>query len=57
MLLYVLKIVGFMAVTAVAELWARGDCFVALLAVPMLLAMWYATRQRARRRARGSVGA
>lgn len=54
MLLYALKVTGFMAVTAVAELWATGDCLVALLALPMLATMWYATRQRARRRARGS---
>lgn len=54
MMLYALKLTGFMAVTAVAELWASGDCLISLAALPMLLLMWYATRQRARRRARGS---
>lgn len=53
-LIYTLKATGLLAVTAVAELWASGDCLVAMLALPMLLAMWYATRLRARRRALGS---
>jgi hypothetical protein len=43
-----------MAATAVTWLWAKGDCSLAMLAAPMLCMMWYATRQRARRRARGS---
>lgn len=51
-LLYSLKVTGFMAATAVAELWATGDCLLAVLALPMLITMWYATRQYARRRAR-----
>ena len=51
-LLYSLKVTGLMAATAVAELWATGDCLLAVAALPMLLSMWYATRQYARRRAR-----
>lgn len=51
-LLYALKATGFMAATAVAELWATGDCLAALAALPMLITMWYATRLHARRRAR-----
>lgn len=50
-LLYALKVTGLMAVTAVAELWATGDCLVAVAAIPMLLTMWYATRLYAHRRA------
>ena len=52
MFLYVLKGVGASAVIAVTELWATGEWLLAVLAVPMLLTMWYATRQYARRRAR-----
>ena len=51
-MLYVLKGVGAGAVIAVTELWASGDYLLAVLAVPMLLTMWYATRLYARRRAR-----
>lgn len=50
-LLYALKVTGLMAATAVAELWATGDCLLAVLALPMLTTMGYATRQYARRRA------
>lgn len=52
MLLYVLKVLGLAAATAVAELWASGQCALAVAALPMLLTMWYATRLYARRRAR-----
>lgn len=53
--LYVLKGLGLVAATAVAELWAHGDLRgpLVLLAIIMLVSMWYATRLRARRRARG----
>ncbi len=50
-LIYALKITGLMAATAVAELWASGDCLLAVMAVPMLISMWYATRLHASRRA------
>lgn len=50
-LLYSLKVTGFMAVIAVTELWATGDCLLGLAALPMLFLMWYATRLYARRRA------
>ncbi len=53
-LLYALKITGLMAATAVAELWANGDCWISIAALPMLATMAYATRQYARRRARES---
>lgn len=53
MFLYVLKGLGLVAATAAAELWASGQCFLAVGAVPMLGSMWYATRLYARRRTRG----
>lgn len=53
MLLYVLKVLGLVAVTAVIWLWESGNGLIALGAIPMLLSMWYATRLYARRRARG----
>jgi len=56
MLVYVLKIVGFGAVIAVTELWASGECLLAVAAIPMLVTMWYATRLHARRRARSPGG-
>ena len=57
-LLYTLKVVGIMAATAVAELWASGQRAVAVAALPMLVMMWYATRlYAARRRARERVPA
>lgn len=52
MLLYALKATGMAAVLAATELWAQGDCAMALAAIPMLALMWYATRLHARRRAR-----
>lgn len=54
-LLYTLKVIGVLAVTAVAELWALGHGLTAFMALPMLASMWYATRlyDARRRRARG----
>ncbi len=51
MLLYVLKVTLSAATIAVVALWESGDCLLGLLAVPMLLTMWYAIRLHARRRA------
>ncbi len=46
-----LKVVLTAATMAVVALWETGNCLLGLLAVPMLLTMWYATRLHARRRA------
>ncbi len=51
-LLYALNGTGLMAATAVAELWAAGDCLPGTTGLLALITMWYATRQYARRRAR-----
>lgn len=52
-----LKVTFSAATIAVVWLWESGDCLLGIIAVPMLLTMWYATRLRARRRARGSGSA
>lgn len=57
MLVLALKVVWAGAVIAVTELLASGDCLLALLFFPLLVLMWVATRQRARRRAREGVRA
>lgn len=54
-LLYCLKTVGLFAAFAVTELFASGNCLLGLAALPMLLAMWWSTRQYARRRARAGA--
>lgn len=51
-LVYALKATGVAALAAASELWANGQHFIAFAAIPMLLTMWWATRQHARRRAR-----
>lgn len=51
MLLYISKGLGFSAAIAVAYIWESGDCAVAVLGLPMLVLMGYATHLRARRRA------
>lgn len=51
-LVYTLKVVGFLAAIAVVWLLESGDRLLALAALPMLITMWLASRQRAQRRAR-----
>lgn len=53
-LLYALKGTWAAATFATSELVVSGQCAIAVVAVPALLTMWYATRQYARRRARES---
>lgn len=53
MLLSFLKAVGVLASAAAADVWASGDLWVAVLLTSSLTTMLLATRQYARRRARG----
>lgn len=56
-MVYVLKGTGLLALWATGELWAAGDCLLALAAVPTLVTMWIVTRRYAHRRAREGVKA
>ena len=52
-LLYALKATGLAAAWAAFELAANGQCAAALMALPMLAVMWYATRLYQRRGVHG----
>ncbi len=56
-MIVVLKVLGLAGVTAVIALIETGEYCYALLIVPGLIVMWFATRQRAKRRARDGVRA
>ncbi len=53
--IFVLKATVSAATIAVVGLVETGDCLLALAFVPALGTLWYATRLRARRRARECV--